>query len=121
MPARFEVTLDEEHQIIRQWVDGHLDLETFERLEAETEVCVQRLRDPGRVCVLVNAPKLGHSKAEARRTMARSLKRPNLYRLAVYDATPIGRVMIRFMSVVSGVDKARAFATEAEAVAWLLS
>jgi len=53
--------------------------------------------------------------------MVASLKRPNVFRLAVYDASPIGRVMLRFMSVASGVNKARAFATEAEALEWLLS
>ena len=53
--------------------------------------------------------------------MAATLKRPDLERLAVYDANAIGRVMVRFMSIFAGVDKARGFATEAEAMAWLMS
>jgi hypothetical protein len=119
--VRFTVELDEERQIIRQWVDGHVDLETFRRVEAETEACAQRLEDPGRVRILVNAPKLGHSNRQARRAMADSLRRPTLHRLAIHGANPIGRVMIRFLTVAAGVDKARGFATESEAVAWLLS
>jgi hypothetical protein len=121
MPVKFEVTLDEELQIIRQWVDGHMDLKTFKEIEAKTQACVNRLRDPDHVRLLVNAPKLGHTRADARRSMAASMKRPNLFRMAVYDATPIGRVMLRFMTLASGVNKARAFATEAEALEWLLS
>jgi hypothetical protein len=121
MPIKFEVKLDEELQIIRQWVEGNLDLETFREIDAQTDACAGRLRDPSRVRVLVSAPKLGHARADARRTMAASMKRPNLFRLAVYDATPVGRVMIRFMTVLAGINNTRAFATEAEALAWLLS
>ena len=120
-PARFEVTLDEERQIVRQRVDGHLDMETFGQLETATEACAARLRNPQRVRILVNAPALGRADGQTRRAMAATLKRPTLARLAVYDTSPFGRVMLRFMSIFAGVDKARGFATEAEAIAWLVS
>jgi hypothetical protein len=121
MAARFEVTLDEELQIIRQSVDGHVELEDFQEIRLLTEDCATRLRNPKDVRILVSGPALGLSSVRARRAMVDSLRRPSLTRLAVYGANPIGRVMLRFLAIAAGVNHARGFATEEQAIAWLLA
>ncbi|MBD3239677.1 MAG: hypothetical protein GF331_03760, partial [Chitinivibrionales bacterium] len=58
MAANIEVRLDEEHQIIVQRVVGEMTMEDFERLEAMTHECVQRLRDRTRVLMLIDGGRL---------------------------------------------------------------
>jgi hypothetical protein len=41
--------------------------------------------------------------------------------MAVFGAAPVGRMMLRFVVMVSGVKNVRLFDEEREAVEWLLS
>jgi len=121
MPAHIEVEFDEARQIIRQRVGGELEVEDFERIDELTRACAARLHNPGDVRILVDATGLGRSSARARRAMIAALKRPTLTRMAVLTPGPIGRVILRFLVVATGAERARGFASEDEAVTWLLS
>jgi hypothetical protein len=117
----FEVWLDESRQIIRQRMHAEPDLAAFQALLAATEACVQRLRRPTDVRILVDGEWGGRMPKSVRTVAAESQRRPELTRMAVVTKSAVARVVIRFMRVATGVDKMRAFADEAAALVWLLS
>jgi hypothetical protein len=121
MAATIELRLDEERRFIRQRIAGDLDAADFKRLEDETGRLAQQVRDPDKVLILFDASEAGKGNMQARRAMVRELRRPTLRRMAVVKPTAIGRVMIRFILTVSGLDKIRVFEDEKQAIEWLLS
>jgi hypothetical protein len=121
MNAHVEAWLDDELRFIRQRVVGDMDADSFKRLDDQTVKLAERLRDPERVMVLFDGREAGRASFQARRAMVQTLQRPALERLAVYGATPVGRMMVRFILRVSGVKKIRFFDRETEALEWLLS
>jgi len=117
----FRVELDEERQFIRQQVvGGSLTAEQFARVDAATQQCAARLRDPNDVRILASTRESGRPTAGARRAMLSAARRPSLTRLAVCEASPLGPVLIRFVAVLAGAHKIRGFANERDALHWLL-
>jgi hypothetical protein len=121
MSSVFEVWLDEERQIIRQRVVGEPDLAQFRKLADETEACANRLRCPTEVRILVDGESLGGMSRSVRAAGMDTLRRPELKRMAIITKHRMVRMMFRFMSLVTGEDKTRAFRDEADAIEWLLS
>jgi hypothetical protein len=121
MAAEIEVWLDESRQIIRQRVVGNLDVEDFKRLDDETAKAAAQLRDPERVRILFDARQSRKASYQARRAAIETLQRPALHRMAGFGAAPIGRMMMRFVIMVSGVKNVRLFESEQQAIEWLLS
>jgi hypothetical protein len=121
MAAQIEAWLDDERRFIRQRVVGDMDEREFARLDEMTVNLAEQLRDPSRVLILFDGRESGKASFQARRAMVSCLKRPLLARLAVFGATPVGRLMMRFITMVSGQQKIRFFGDEKEAVEWLLS
>jgi hypothetical protein len=121
MPAKIDVWLDEERQIVRQVVVGDMDADDFMRLDAETTRVVHHLRDPGCVKILFDSRQSEKASQKARRLAMETLRRPALYRLSVFGASRVARMMMRFIVLVSGEKKIRAFDREKEALDWLLS
>ena len=117
----FEVWLDEERQIIRQRMHGEPDLEQFQAFEAATAACVRRLRCPTDVRILADGKMLGRMRKSVRALAVESLRRPDLKRVAVVTKSLVVRVLIRFLCVVTGLEKIRVFPDEAAALDWLLS
>jgi hypothetical protein len=113
--------LDEKRQIIRQRVAGDIDVDRFSILEAEIEACVARLVNPNCVLILLDTRGAGKPSLRTRRAMMASLQRPNLGGVAVWTNDPIGRMIMRFAALASGQARMRGFATEEEAIGWLLS
>jgi hypothetical protein len=121
MAAKIEVWLDEGRRFIRQRIEGDVDAEDFQRLEDETAKLVPQVKDPENVLILFDASKAAKGTFQARRAMIRSLGRTALRRMAVVAPSAIGRVMVRFILTVSGVNKMRVFDEERAAIEWLLS
>jgi hypothetical protein len=121
MAAQIEVWLDEGGQFVRQRVVGDMDAEDFKRLDDETAKVAQELPDPQRVKILFDARESKKASYQARRAAIETLRRPTLYRMAAFGALPIGRLMMRFVIMVSGVKNVRMFEGEKEAIEWLLS
>jgi hypothetical protein len=121
MAAKVEAWLDDDRRFIRQRVEGDMDDESFRRLDDETVKLAEQLRDPSRVMILLDAREAGKASFQARRAMIQTLRRPLLQRIAAFGSKPVGRLMMRFILMVSGVKKIRLFDGEKEAVDWLLS
>jgi hypothetical protein len=121
MATKIEVWLDEDRQVIRQKVVGNLVAEDFKCLDEQTVKVAQRLRDPERVRILFDARESKKASYQARREAIETLRRPTLYRMAGFGATPVGRMMMRFVVMVAGVKHVRMFERETEALEWLLS
>ena len=121
MGAKIEVWVDEDRRIIRQRIEGDLDLEDFGRLEEETETVARELGDPGAVLILVDGRNLGRPALRARARMLRTLERPSLRRIAMFGAGAAGRAMARLLSMMLRVKKLRVFGDEKQAIEWLLS
>jgi SpoIIAA-like len=121
MAAKIEVWLDDDGRFIRQRVEGDISLEDFRQIEREVGLLVPRVRDPENVLILFDAREAAKGTLEARRAMAQALGRPNLRRMAVVQPSLIGRIMVRFMTAVSGQHKIGIFEDEGRAVQWLLS
>jgi hypothetical protein len=117
----FEVWLDEERQIVRQRMHGEPDLPQFLDILAKSEACAQRLRQPDVVRILIDGEWLGRMPRPVRAASAEALRKPELRRIAVVTKNAGARMMIRFVSVATGVNKMRAFPDEETALAWLLS
>jgi hypothetical protein len=121
MAARIEVWLDEGGQFIRQRFVGDLDADDFKRLDNETAKVVEQLPDPRRVRILFDARESRKASYQARRAAIETFRRPALYRLAGFGAGSVGRIMMRFVILVSGAKNVRMFEAEREAIEWLLS
>jgi hypothetical protein len=121
MAAKIEVWLDDDRRFIRQRIEGDVSVEDFQRLEDEMAKFVPQVLDPENVLILFDASKAAKGTFQARREMIRSLNRPALRRMAVVAPSAVGRVMVRFILTVSGVNKMRAFNDERAAIEWLLS
>jgi hypothetical protein len=121
MATQIEVWLDESGQFVRQRAVGDVDVEAFKRIDDETARLIQGLRDPQSVRILFDARECGKASYQARRAMVETQHRPDLHRIAVFGAPRVGRLMMRFVLVVSGEKKIGVFAGEREAIEWLLS
>jgi hypothetical protein len=121
MAAKIETWLDDDRRFIRQRVVGDMDGDGFRRLDDETVKLADKLRDPKHVKILFDASESGKASFQARRAMVQTLKRPLLDRLAVFGANPVGRLMMRFILMVSGEKKIRFFDDERQAIEWLVS
>lgn len=117
---RVQIWLDEERQLVCQRVDGPLDAETFARMLQETSAVIRRLRNPGDVRLLVDARTMGRPSLEVRRLALGTLDIPELTRFAVWGAGPVARALFRILRAFTRSRKLRLFATEREAVEWLL-
>jgi hypothetical protein len=116
-----QIKLDEKLQIIRQHLSGDVDDTDHERIVSDIQACVDRLKDPGNVRILVNAQGLGRGNARIRRAMIADQKRPNLKKIAFWNGSIMLRTALRFLSIAGGNEKIRHFKTEQEALSWLLS
>jgi hypothetical protein len=121
MAVKIEVWLDESGQFVRQRFVGDLETEDFKRLDDETAKVVEQLRDPHCVRILFDARESKKASHRARRAAIETLRRPALHRLAGFGASSVGRMMMRFVVMVSGVKNVRMFETEQQAIEWLLS
>jgi hypothetical protein len=110
-----------ERQIIRQRVNDEPDVAQFLQMVDETRNCVSRLRDPTDVRILADGAWIGRMRKLVRAHAAAQLRRPELKRLAIVNPHRVARIVVRFLSVATGLDKARTFPDEAEALRWLLS
>jgi hypothetical protein len=117
----FEVWLDEERQIIRQRIHGNPSLAQYMDLVGATAACAKRLRQPENVRILVEGVEIERMRRHVRAAAIDVLRKPDLKRMAVVSSSAVVRIMLRFMSVVTGLDKIRTFADETTAVAWLVS
>jgi hypothetical protein len=121
MAGTAEIWLDPERRFIRQRVVGDINLADFKRIEDETRRLAKELRDPDRVGVLFDGRNAQKPSFPARRAMLQLLRDPTLPRIAFCGATPVGRLLVRFMALAVGVKKVRVFEREEEAIEWLLS
>jgi len=121
MGATIEISLDEDRRIVRQRIDGDLNADVYQQVDEQTQKLAAELRDPANVLILVDGRKLGKADHVARQALMHTLDRPTLNRLAVFGPNLVGRVMARFIIMVSGVKKMRLFENERDAVEWLLS
>ena len=118
--AKIEVRLDEELQIVRQRIEGNMDLEDADRIDSQTDECRLRLPDPAAVRILVDAREIGRAAPRVRRRLAANLERPEVRKVAVWGGPPLVRVMVTFFRLGTGRRNLRAFATEEEAIEWLV-
>jgi hypothetical protein len=121
MIPTIDVWLDEEQQIIHQRVNGDLDRDGYQRLQAAIAECVARLRNPADVRLLVDATRLGTMPARGRWDSLGDIRRPELGRMAFFGLSSFGRTMTRLVGIVAGEHKVRAFANEEQALEWLRS
>jgi hypothetical protein len=121
MTGTIEIWLDDERRFIRQRVEGNLDLDGFQRILDDTQRLAKELRDPAHVGILFDARKAQKASFRARRAMLHVLNDPKMPRIAFWGATPLGRLLARFMIALAGVKKVRMFECETEAIEWLLS
>jgi hypothetical protein len=121
MSPAFEVWLDEERQIIRQRMNREPELAEFLQLVDQTQACVDRLRIPDDVRILVDGTWFGRMRKSVRAEAAAQLGRSTLKRIAIVNPHRVARILMRFLSVATGLDKARVFHDEAEALRWLSS
>lgn len=117
----FEVWLDEELQIVRQRLNEEPDVELFRQVLAETRACAARLRRPSVVRILAAGAWSGRMPRAVRAAAMVAMRDPELQRIAIVNRRRLVRVLIRFLSVAAGLDKARVFSDEEAAVRWLLS
>jgi hypothetical protein len=117
--TKIETQLDEEHQIIRQRVDGDVDASEFAELEGQVEACVRRLRDPEDVRLLVDGRTLGRPSLRVRREIMRTFTRPNLTAMAIWTPDRAAHVVLRMVALLLGKKSLRGFGTEEEALRWL--
>jgi hypothetical protein len=100
---------------------GEPDLAAFRAMVAETDACAQRLRCPADVRILIDGEWFGRMRKSVRAASTETLRRPELKRIAVVTQSGVARILLRFVSVATGVHKIRAFPDEASALAWLSS
>jgi hypothetical protein len=115
-----QIELDEKLQIIRQHLAGDLDDTDNARLVAETQACVDRMKNPNDVRVLFNAQGLRRANGRLRKAFIHEQKRANLTKLAVWNASIMMRTALKFLTIVDPSSKMRHFNSEQEALDWLL-
>ena len=116
----FDVWLDEERQIIRQRVYQEPELEDFQRMVAETDKLVCRLRDRSLVRVLADGTWSGRMKKPVRAYSIQVLRVEPPKKLAMVNSNPVVRVVMRFIHTVTGVKNIQVFDDFEEALEWLL-
>jgi hypothetical protein len=120
MAARVRAHLDEDRQIIIQWLDGAVTPEEFEELTRMTAECVARLRNPEDVRILIDGRQMGKSDPKVRKMGMRVFRDKGIKKLAVWGAGALVRTTFRFVTIPLGRRNIRMFRTEDEAVEWLL-
>lgn len=117
--AKISTHLDEETQIIYQYIEGVIDEEDSTKLYDLTEALRARLKDQNKIRILTVSNKIGKSTSKARKTLLDNLQKPELYKMAVLGRNPYMRVLFTFILRVTGVKKAKMFNDEQDAVRWL--
>jgi hypothetical protein len=119
MEKTIKIWLDEDLQVIRQLLTGDfVDADTT-RLVTLTQACVDRLKNPEHVLILVDARELGRGNAKMRKLMLNELNRTNLKKMAFWGGSPLVRTALLFFRLANRTNKAYSFKTEAEAISWL--
>jgi hypothetical protein len=114
-----EIWLDEELQIIRQRLTGNLDESDNGQLVAGTQACVDRMKDPKNVRILINAQGLGRPNTKMRKILIEEQKRTDLKKMAIWGGSLLMRTALKFFSLADANSKVRHFATEHDALEWL--
>ena len=120
MATKVRAHLDEDRQIITQWLDGPVSVEEFEELIGMTAECVGRLRNPDDVRILVDGRQMGKSDPKVRKMGMRVFADKGINKLAVWGAGALVRTTFRFATIPLGRRNIRMFRTRDEAVEWLL-
>lgn len=120
MAQKVRAHLDEDRQIITQWLDGAVSPGDFEELIRMTAECVGRLRNPEDVRILVDGRRMGKSDPKVRKMGMRVFTDKGINKLAVWGAGALVRTTFRFVTIPLGRRNIRIFRTESEAVEWLL-
>ncbi len=121
MAATLEVWVDEENQIIVQRISGAMTMEEFDRVEAMTYECVQRLHNPQRILVLIDCRNMTPTSLPVRRRALQVFWDRKVTRLTMFGAKGMSRIVSIFLSLAAGRDRIRIFDDEDAARKWLLS
>ena len=115
-----KVRLERETQIICQEIIGVMNDRDYERLFAETAQLRTELDNPDDVRILsIGNHKNGKLSPAIRRRAAEVLHRPEVKKIAAVGIPAVGRVMLKFLQIGTGMKKMRAFDSEEKAREWL--
>jgi hypothetical protein len=117
--AKFSMHLNEENQIIYQYVEGVIDDEDSDNIYKMTEALANGLKDRHKVRILTISDKIGKGSPKMRRSLLKNMQDPDLYKIAVMGRNPYMRILFSFILRSTGMKKARIFSDEQEAVQWL--
>jgi hypothetical protein len=117
--ASYAIRLDEKLQIIRQDITGQVDVEDAKKISSTTRSIARELKDPQRVRILAVSSKVGKIESKARKILMNDLNDPTLCKMAFVGSNPFIKALISFVFILTGLDKARMFLDEKDAVGWL--
>jgi hypothetical protein len=117
--ANYTIRLDDKLQIIRQDITGQVNVADAKKISSATRVIARELKDPQRVRVLAVSAKVGKIESKARKILMNDLNDPTLYKMALVGSNPFLKALISFVFIVTGLDKARMFSNEKDAIGWL--
>jgi ABC-type cobalamin transport system permease subunit len=115
----YTIRLDDTLQIIRQTITGQIDEEDAKKISSTTRAVARELKDPRRVRILAVGANVGKTGSKVRKILMNDLNDPTLYKIALVDSNPFIKALISFMFIVTGLDKARTFSDEKDAIGWL--
>ena len=114
---RYRVWWDENEGIIRNVSWGDREEEDARREAAEIlRVAESR---PGKVLILVDLSRSGKASSGARKVYAELLQSEGFAKVAYFGMKTLTRVIVSFIIRFAGVENARYFATEEDALRWL--
>ena len=118
---RIKIWLDDENQIVRQVFTGpFIDESDVQFIEDETQRCVDRMKDPRNVYLLIDGSNLDKGSPGTRKKLMVLSNRENLKKAAVWgNVKPIVAAIVNFINIITGKQKTRIFSTEHDALAWL--
>jgi hypothetical protein len=120
MPRQSKIWLDESLQVIRQQLIGPTDESEALWIIDQTIRCSSMLKDPSCVRILLDGQKLGKISLKGRQALAKMQKKPEMNKLASWGINLLDRTVIRFINMVTGMNKMMAFKDEKAAIKWLL-
>ena len=124
MTAVVSVTYDKDDDLIVQHIQGDMTLDDFDKLERYTAECVAKMTDPSSVRILVDAREIRRLNQRVRKHSIRRMKDAHhgeRVHLALWGASPLESMFLRFLEIVRGEGFVKPFPTEQEARAWLRS
>jgi hypothetical protein len=115
----FDIKIDEENQIIRQYFSGQIKDEDAIEISKKTEELVEKLKNPHKVKILAVFFNIKKIPPKVRKQFITDLKRENLYKVAFVGFNYYVAALIYFFILITNKKKVRIFSLEQEAIEWL--